>query len=529
MMKGFRPMKQTFSVFRSELGGSVSRFSCFAKQHRGVIGVLCLTLLFLYGVRIFYYDFSIDSETALTSQQELLNSWLTIDRYGLVFTKKLFLMHTFVPYVSNFLMILTLGFSAFFFDFCVQEWIGEDRRFRLFFYLFPAACVSAPCLAEQFFFTLQSFEIAWAWMLCTFSVYCFSRWLFFRESFLWIVPSLLCIVWALGSYQAFAGLFISMALVSFVLYYQNPSASLSGRYPWLLCCTRYVVFFCLSLLLYLLVGKAVRMYCGIPSTDYVTSMFLWETVGIGEALNHIKAEILRTYLGIRSIFFHWMFTPAMEICSLLFLMRGYRMKKKGFPLYVTAIVLLGLSPVFLSLVSGSTQLLRGQLSYIFVFAFFLAGITTVTRKSLAVFFCLVSVLISLRQGQNLTQLFHTAFVVYHQDKDLASSVWERISQTAADQNLENFPAVFVGSHSASLTDGARRGEMIGVSFFEWDSSSYCGSTKRILDFCDTLGYHMELPTREQAALAQEYAASMPVWPATGSVQVSDGVMIIKLS
>lgn len=529
MMKGSHSMKQTFSVFRSELKCSASRFSLFAKQHKGVIGVLCLVLLFLYGVRIFYYDFSIDSEAALSSQQELLNSWLTINRFGLVFTKKIFFMNIFVPYVSNFLMILSLGFSAFFFDFCVQEWIGNDRRFRLFFYLFPVACVSAPCLAEQFFFSLQSFEIAWAWMLCTYSVYCFSRWLFFRESFLWIVPSLICIVWALGSYQAFAGLFISMALVSFLLYYQNPSASLNGRYPWLLCCIKYIVFFCISLLLYVLAGKAIRLYYGIPATDYVNSMFLWKTIGVREGLNNIKTELLRIYRGNWSVFFHCMFTPSMLICSLLFLVRGYRKQTKGFPLYVAAVLLLGLSPVFLSLVSGSTQVLRSQLSYVFVFAFFLAGITTFSRKSLAIFFCLAGVIVSLRQGQSLTQLFHTAFVVYNQDKALASSVWERLSQTAADQSLENFPVVFVGSRSAELTDGAQRGEMIGISFFEWDAASYCGSTGRIIGFCDTLGYQMEMPTPEQAALAQEYAASMPAWPATGSVQVSDGVMIVKLS
>lgn len=90
-MKGSGAMQKTFSDFLCEIKRSVSEFSDFVRRHKGVIGTLTLVLLLLYGVRIFYYDFSIDSEAALSSQQELLNSWLTIDRFGLVFTKKLFL------------------------------------------------------------------------------------------------------------------------------------------------------------------------------------------------------------------------------------------------------------------------------------------------------------------------------------------------------------------------------------------------------------------------------------------------------
>ena len=71
--------------------------------------------------------------------------------------------------------------------------------------------------------------------------------------------------------------------------------------------------------------------------------------------------------------------------------------------------------------------------------------------------------------------------------------------------------------------------MIGKSFFEWDSASYYGSTGRIIAFCDPLGYEMEIPGEAQAAYAQEQAASMPSWPATGSVQASDGIIIVKLS
>ena len=40
---------------------------------------------------------------------------------------------------------------------------------------------------------------------------------------------------------------------------------------------------------------------------------------------------------------------------------------------------------------------------------------------------------------------------------------------------------------------------------------------------------MEKPTQEQASFAQAQAVSMPVWPAAGSVQQMNGIVIIKLS
>ena len=522
-------MRKEYSVFGTEIRKSAERFFSFAKSHKGVISILALWLLFLYGVRIFYYDISIDSEAALSSQQELLDPWLTIDRFGLVFTKKLFFMSRFVPYVSNFLMILALGCSAFFFDFCVEEWRGKDSRYRMFFYIFPIAYVSAPCLAEQFFFTLQSFEIAWAGLLCMAAVYCFSRWLFYQKSFLWIIPGTVFMVWSFGSYQAFASLFLSVALVSFLLSYQNPSVRLQEKKSWLFCCLKYVTVFCVGLLLYVMAGKIIRLSSGIEATDYVNNMYFWNSTDFRASLRSVLSDCARVYLGYWPEFFHWMFAPAMLICSLLLLRRGRKMERNGFPFYVAALALLVLSPVFLSFISGSHQPLRGQFSYVFVFAFFLAGMTTLTRKSLAILCCLAGVFVSLQQGQRMTQLFHTAFVTYNQDKALAASLYERISQTAADAGLEEYPVVFVGTKSANFTEDARKGEMIGASFFEWDASSYCGSTNRIIDFCDTLGYDMEKPTQEQASFAQTQAVSMPVWPAAGSVKQMNGIVIIKLS
>ena len=120
-------MRAVCADFWRDIKASARRFSEFTNCHKGVIAILTLALIFLYGQEIFYYDISIDSEIALSSQAEILNSWVAIDRFGLVLTKKLFGLTRFVPAASNLLMVLTLGFSAFFFDFCIQEWKDQEQ------------------------------------------------------------------------------------------------------------------------------------------------------------------------------------------------------------------------------------------------------------------------------------------------------------------------------------------------------------------------------------------------------------------
>ena len=54
-------------------------------------------------------------------------------------------------------------------------------------------------------------------------------------------------------------------------------------------------------------------------------------------------------------FFSRLFTPVMLLCTLLLIVRGRRMKRSGFLIYLAACALLMVSPLFLSVYSGSHQ------------------------------------------------------------------------------------------------------------------------------------------------------------------------------
>ncbi|MCI8550476.1 MAG: hypothetical protein HFI68_07805 [Lachnospiraceae bacterium] len=521
-------MKKSAIAFGKEVKNFAGRFADFLRCHKAMAAILMVFLLFLYGVRIFYYDISFDSEIAISNQGAILMSWLAINRFGLVATKKIFGLVRFVPYVSNFLLLLTLGFTALFLSFCVEEWRGKSDRNKWFCYIFPAAYISAPCLAEQFCFSLQSFEIAWAGLLCAVAVYSFSRLVFYRESIFWAVPGFICMVWAFGSYQAFAGMFITLILISFIFHYQNGSFSISGRHGWLVSGVCFVVIFCIGFIGYLAAAKLIRFYYHVDSA-YIDNMFRWKTLGIQRGLENVRMDVERIYFASWPTFFQKSFLPTMIIFIFFSLRRGWRKKQGEYWVYLIALGLLLLSPIYLTLVSGEPQPIRGQLVYPLVAALFLAEITTVSRRWLSGILCVAAAFITLRHGHIMTQLFHTAYMVYEQDKEFAGAVYGRISQTEADNGLSECPVVFVGRHGIVLPGDAIRGDVIGFSFFEWDNGGYAGSTGRILNLCNTLGYPMRMPDEGQAAMAAEYAKTMPSWPATDSVQVKDQIIVIKLS
>lgn len=90
----------------------------------------------------------------------------------------------------------------------------------------------------------------------------------------------------------------------------------------------------------------------------------------------------------------------------------------------------------------------------------------------------------------------------------------------------------IGSHPAELNNSCIRGEVIGYSFFEWDTQvepyGYF-NTRRVLGFLHTLGANYVQGDMEQTKAALEYSESMSSWPAKESVTLHDGVIIIKLS
>ena len=77
-----------------------------------------------------------------------------------------------------------------------------------------------------------------------------------------------------------------------------------------------------------------------------------------------------------------------------------------------------------------------------------------------------------------------------------------------------------------------RGEMFGASIFAWDYNAVpkgYWNSQRIIFFMHTLGIRHPAPEEDVAARIGEVADTLDVWPAQGSVQLIDGIVLMRFS
>ncbi len=77
------------------------------KNKKTILGILVLGLI-TYGIKLITYSFSIDTEAFLVNREGLLNSWIALDRYGLVFLKNIIDFANINLYLANFMGFLFL-------------------------------------------------------------------------------------------------------------------------------------------------------------------------------------------------------------------------------------------------------------------------------------------------------------------------------------------------------------------------------------------------------------------------------------
>ena len=85
---------------------------------------------------------------------------------------------------------------------------------------FGLLCFSAPIMTEQFYFDMQIFKVAWAYVLCGIAVGTSYAAILRKNKKLYCI-SILLLIWIFSTYQIFVVLYIVMAVACFVLAYHR--------------------------------------------------------------------------------------------------------------------------------------------------------------------------------------------------------------------------------------------------------------------------------------------------------------------
>ena len=516
-------------------------FKSYLRENIGYVCTAAIVVLAVYGIRAFRSSFCIDSEIMISQPDYMKSIWLGSNRFGMYTINEIFGLSRLSPYLSGFLMMVTMWITAVFLSYACRSWSDKDKESRMFTLLFPLLAVTSPLFAEQYLFILQAFEISMGLLLTVIAVYCADRAIkaLWRRgasgggyaACIFLLIGIISAVAAFGIYQTFVPLYIALVLISFILRYLNAGI----RHPFKYCFCHAAVF-TVSLVLYVCAILFIRHVTHSESA-YISGMFRWRTDGIAAGLQAIKTVIKQCILGQGPFFQKW-FLPAAGLFGLQGLIAAWK-RKQGLADYMLFLVSMGmllLTPFALVILTGGIQAARTELVYPFAAAFVLTHLTVLPKKApklISATMCAICLICLTRQGNTTVQMFQTAYEAYRNDVITASQMYPKIVEAADGEELSECRVTFIGSKRTSLQGPAVFGEISGRSLFDAEPSSRNGATNRLGPFFGILGMNMGILQDTEVDKYEEVRQLMqdaPSWPKDGSIRrLDESIIAVKLS
>lgn len=338
-----------------------------------------------------------------------------------------------------------------------------------------------------------------------------------------LAPALICLVLAIGSYQSLFSFFPAIfALKLFIEYFDN-----NINIKEMIKRTLYVILF---LIIALLCHYIIVKILGYSDSKYQSNWFSWAKYSAIENITNIFKQIYESTIGIKQF-------PTLHLVALISLFATWlhilRVKKQ--PLYKTTLEFLFLTILFIGsthsviIALGGTIILRtlSVLSIFFagsIFIYYLLG--SKIEKLLITAFAIFAVFYN---GSVMTRQYMAGYYTMESDKTLATLILGRVYNVAPEFYTGQIPIAFIGSHNYGTRNPLRtQHDVMGGSLWQWDN----GNPYRMMNFIRIVsGVPMEarIANHEEYQKALEYSKNMPAWPDKGSVELHDGVIIVKLS
>ncbi len=428
-----------------------------------------------------------------------------------------------------------------------------DIRSRRFCLLFSALFVSFPAAANMFLYMFTAFYYAVAIALAVASVYCVERY-----KYGWMLAVLLATL-SMGIYQAYIGMTMSLYLVLLIKEGFQPVGfkvifKKALRYLGIILVTALLYVLCLKLSLSV-TGLELYDYQGIDSMGAFhgrsTFAVLWETYRL------FFAFFSGDYCGLcltRVTRFSLVFVCLTSVVLLLFFIQHKRenffVKNKGIGLLFILLFPLVINSVYFM---SYGSYMHTMMIYSFVFVYLLPIVLLsvgedgkdkplegedfssdtkenvdikgrrYAKKIMAMILIVVSLNYAYQSNGNYVSLHAKNIQLEHY---LSSII------TAA-KSVEGFEPDLKWAILGKIEDPMFPGnywmdspfKYYGNTYYMHQSYSYCHFIYELL------GYNLNMMkyAEREALLEQKEIQDMPNYPADGSIQIRDGVVIIKMS
>ena len=524
--------------------------------------VVLVASIALHASMLFGKALGIDTEAIMYFGRDFYGGWTNTGRQGLVLAKYVLFSLDFNPIVSGVLTIIFLLIAVICWTYMFHMAAG-GRSGKVQNIIFSLLLVSHTILTEQVYFRIQSAELALGFALLAVSV-SIQLWIM-REAHksstkvcFWILSALINL-WIFGIYQSMLPLYIlTVAAIMYlhcVVRYEYDG--ICEAHPWLMS-IKFAGLFILTFA----VNEAITLKY-FTGSAYLSNQIYWGTEPIGVCLRNIASHIARAGILGRRVYFvpsYIVYVILMLLITNLYLKKITSNTKlstqtlspkkisslsRSFAIYTYILfIFLAGAPFYMTIICGGESVIRSQLNLPFAIAimgYLLVGACTrvvnvenrdVFSRILVILIVVVNLFTIAEQATCTVLLDYTDKVRYAQDEELALKMIDDISGYQDEDN--SLPVAFVGRRPAELNKYCvKTGDMVGASFFDWDTDpepySY-HSSLRIIGFLSTLGTTYTEPAAETMDEYVTYAeANMTDYPAEGSICKKDGVVIVRLS
>ena len=524
-----RSVSNTIGVV-AEKTYSFKDFIDFCKSNVAELAISAIFLIIAYGQKAFSNTFSIDTEEMISRSKALYNSWIRLERFGLLAFKYVTGRYWYNNSLAGILMILALFASATTWAYLFSKAHNLGAKFHPALFMIPF--ISAPILAEMLGFLLMGDDVACALMFVSISLMCAHNAYQNRKEFKTLLAyALMAFVFAVFGFT----LYLAMTTV-FIAGTAMIALIIKGDYAYkfkniVSYIFTYICVFIASYACYVILNKIVIATNHTFTDPYIKEQMRWGKDPIAKIIHTIFLHAKNMYLG-RTIFHSVFITIALIALVLLTIVQVIRKELNAFTI-IFAIAIVA-SPMMMSVILGTSGIARTELTYplagAFACMYLLHYIMRFSKKTLTtIIACVLLAIIGLSQSFTVNRLYYTEYMTYNQDYYIAQDVARRIEVLQANHK-NPLKVIFVGNHIADYNPSEFKSnqlELIGRSMFEIGFSTLHGTWVKTGFIRSTTGFKMKNPVLESVYINAEKAAqNLPSWPSDKCTTVLDNKYIV---
>lgn len=506
------------------------------------------TLLIIFvvlAVLICYGKHALSTNVGVDTEQYILGAygkdWVIqgLGRFGYYYSIMLLNLGHYNPYMNGVAFLITYSLAII--SWCYVFYLISGKMGAKQYILFATVFLTNPLWATHFYFSLQQSAIALGLLCQAFSFLLLFDLLIYGEkntkvqNGIELVFSILLALYAIGTYQSFAGLHLSEAAACLLLLFEKliteDSSVNSHKIFW----KKFfivVMHFFISYGLYTALCKVMNW----GTSDYL--QLKWGKKPASEILWNLCRDFKNILIG-GDVYAGYAVLVSCVILLLLVIRMLASHQNIWIKLdYIFLIVGNIVCMIALNIVIGEIPVDRARLPVAFGTAFL--GMYALSRawdikRNTCLHYCLVisaCLVMILSVGEQLSRsqtLFYTEDVCNMQEYEVGAEIVRDIKQLGGDSQTS---IVFVGKWSAPLNPSCRIQRPIGVSSFEWDykKKDPANVSRRAgwyLNAAFGTNYNVVFD-KEVRKKAVDLAKKMPCYPMNGYIQKMDNVVVVKL-